>query len=222
MVRFNTFKKIHKGLRYLMFDTSIRAQQTDFMNEAECLALVHQIEEMLALFESHARNEDHYLLAPVTKFDHVISQVFEAEHEEDHQLGDDLKQSLLHWEQAQTSMKRFVAGEHLLHCLNEFIAFNVRHMNKEEDILNKVLWQHFTDDEIKLFEQEIIQNTPPEKMRLYAVWMVRALSNPEITTWLREVKQHAPPPVYEMLVNIIKQELPTRSTQLLAVPEYAL
>lgn len=222
MVRFNTFKKIHKGLRYLMFDTAIRAQQTDFMNETECLALVHQIEEMLMLFESHAHNEDHYLLAPVTKFDQAISQVFEAEHEEDHQLGVDLKQSLVHWEQAQTSIKRFVAGEHLLHCLNEFIAFNLRHMNKEEDILNKVLWLHFTDDEIKSFEQEIIKNTPPEKMRLYAVWMVRALNNQEITTWLREAKQHAPPPVYEMLVYLIIQELPARSTQLLAVPEYAL
>jgi len=59
-------------------------------------------------------------------------------------------------------------------------------------------------------------------MGRYALWMVRALNDVEINHWVNEVRQHAAPPVYNMLVNLIKQEHPHRCDTLLAIHEFAL
>lgn len=221
-MRYNTFNQIHKGLRFLMCNTAIRVQQTNFMNESETLPVIQQIEEMLTLFDSHAHNEDTYLLTPVMLHAPEVVASFEAEHQEDHKLGAQLQQAVYCWEEASSTDKKFEAGKHILYSLNDFIAFNLKHMNKEEDLLNKILWKYFSDADIKLFEQAIIRNTPPEKMGRYALWMVRALNEVEINHWVNEVRQHAAPPVYNMLVNLIKQEHPHRSETLLAIHEFAL
>lgn len=221
-MRYNTFNQIHKGLRFLMFDTAIRVQQNNFMNEAETLPVIQQLEEMLALFDSHAHNEDTYVLTPVMLHAPEVVAAFESEHQEDHKLATQLQQAVYCWEEAQSADKKLEAGKNILYSLNDFVAFNLKHMNKEEDILNKILWLHFTDADIKLFEQAIIRNTPPEKIARYALWMVRALNEAEIIRWVSEVKQHAAAPVYNMLAALIQQEHPQRCETLLAVHEYAL
>lgn len=43
----------------------------------------------------------------------------------------------------------------------------------------------------------------------YSIWMMRALSVSEITSWLREVKNNAPEFVFESLMQTAEQELNT-------------
>ena len=52
------------------------------------------------------------------------------------------------------------------------------------------------------------QSIPPETLQQYSTWMIRALSNNEISGWLKELKATAPDFIYEGLKNLAQKELP--------------
>lgn len=206
--RHNSFNQIHKGLRAQLYETALKIQQTD-MSQAEAAApVIEQIEEVLFLFESHAHGEDHYFNEPLEKTNPEVATLFEKEHVEDHRLANVLNSMIVSYKEAATPQARAEKGRHLFYAFNEFIAFNLYHMNKEEIELNAALWERYTDQEIKSIEQTLVQSIPPPKMMKYAKWMIRGINNSELIHWLDEVRRFAPPPVFEMLISIAKTELP--------------
>lgn len=206
--RYNTFNQVHKGLRALLYDTAMKLQQTDLSNSDKAISAIEQVRETLYLFESHANGEDYYFNEPLEKSKPEVAQLFQKEHEEDHRLGNVISHLLESWAQAETHDARREAGKLLFYSFNEFIAFNLYHMNKEEIELNAALWVQYSDDEIRAIEQTLVQNIPPAKMEAYGKWMIRGLNDVEIAKWLGEVRDLAPAPVFTLLDQIAKTELP--------------
>lgn len=205
-MRYNSFNKVHKALRAFLYDTALKLQQTDFTNKEAGENLLVQIEQLLLLFESHAHNEDHFFNEPLEEVNKEVAILFEKEHEEDHRLAIVLKKTIKDWRAASTINERSTAGGNLFYAFNEFIAFNLYHMNKEETLLNQVLWDAYTDDQIKTTEQQIVQQTSPEKMMMYALWMIRGINAKEMIHWMRELSVTAPKPMYHQVYAMAKQE----------------
>lgn len=206
--RYNSFNQIHKGLRALLYETAIKIQQTDMSQAEAAEPAILQIEEVLFLFESHAHGEDHYFNEPLEKTNPDVATLFEKEHVEDHRLANVLTNLIKDYRQSTTPLERAEKGKHLFYAFNEFIAFNLYHMNKEEIELNEALWERYSDTEIKSIEQTLVQSIPPQKMAQYAKWMIRGINDKELVHWLDEVRRFAPPPVFEMLIAIAEVELP--------------
>ncbi len=206
-MRYNSFNQVHKGLRALLYETALKIQQTDMSQAEAAEPVISQIEEVLFLFESHAHGEDHYFNEPLEKTNPEVAMLFEKEHVEDHRLANVLSSLIASYKQATTSPARAERGKHLFYAFNEFIAFNLYHMNKEEIELNAALWDRYSDSEIKSIEQTLVQNIPPQKMAQYAKWMIRGINDKELIHWLDEVRRFAPPPVFEMLLAIAEVEL---------------
>jgi len=207
MLRYNSFNQIHKGLRAQLYETALKIQQTDMSDAEAASPVLAQIEEVLFLFESHAHGEDHYFNEPLEKTNPEVATLFEKEHEEDHRLANVLSGLIASSREATTTEARFEKARLLFYAFNEFIAFNLYHMNKEEIELNAVLWDRYSDSEIKAIEQRLVQNVPPPKMMQYAKWMIRGINNKELIHWLDEVRRFAPPPVFEMMISIAEKEL---------------
>lgn len=214
--RYNSFNQIHKGLRAQLYETALKIQQTDMSQPEAAAPVIEQIEEVLFLFESHAHGEDHYFNEPLEKTNPEVALLFEKEHVEDHRLANVLSSLIASYKEATTAEARAEKGNHLFYAFNEFIAFNLYHMNKEEIELNATLWNRYTDQEIKGIEQILVQNTPPQKMMKYAKWMIRGINNKELIHWLEEVRAFAPAPVFEMFISIAETELPTVRYQFIA------
>lgn len=206
--RYNTFNQIHKGLRALLYDTAMKLQQADLSNSDTSGEVIEQVRETLFLFESHAHGEDHYFNEPLEKSNPEVASLFEKEHVEDHRLGNVIAHLIDSWSAADTSDAKREAGKHLFYAFNEFIAFNLYHMNKEEIELNAALWIQYTDQEIKSIEQTLVQNIPPAKMEVFGKWMMRGLNDIEIAKWMDEVKRFAPGAVFVLIDRIAKTELP--------------
>lgn len=205
-MRHNSFNQVHKGLRALLYHTALKIQQTDLTNATAGEVLMAQIEEVITLFESHAHNEDHFFNEPLEETNEEVAKLFENEHEEDHRLSVLLQKHMKAWRQADTKTERLLTGTKLFYAFNEFIAFNLYHMNKEETLLNQVLWDAYTDDQIKVTEQQIVQSTAPEKMMKYALWMIRGMNTPEMIYWMRELEKGAPAPVFQIVRAMAKDE----------------
>lgn len=205
--RYNVFNQIHKGLRYIMYDTSLKLQQADFttVNSGDTIA---QLELLLDIFDEHAHHEDTYVLPHIQQHAPHLVESFEKDHVTDHKLSADLREHITEWKNATDAAGKMTAGNHIFYAFNDFIAFNLYHMNREEHELLHTLWKHYTDAEIMAMQQQIIQSIPPQTMMTEATWMMRALNNAEITAWMGGVRATAPAPMYDGLQHIAISELP--------------
>ncbi len=207
MQRYNIFFPVHKGLRALLCETAQLLQQTTFTDPEEAAEAVETVKTVVRLFESHAHKEDNYVFAAIAAYEPSIVAAFEQEHEEDHALGESLQNWLTAFDYAVAPSARQTLGEDLTKAYIQFMVFNLRHMAKEEQVINPLLWRYYSDGELHAITEKILKNVPPHEMAFFSRWMVRGMNNAEILGWLRGVKNSAPQPVFESLLSIAEEEL---------------
>ncbi|HTH30204.1 MAG TPA: hemerythrin domain-containing protein [Lacibacter sp.] len=214
MKRYNIFNQVHKGLRALLYETIIKLQQTDFTNAEDADEAVQQVKVILDLFDEHAHTEDTFILPAIVEYEPSVVDLFAQEHVKDLQLSNNLNGLLQAFSLTISPDAKREIGAAISNALFEFMLFNLEHMKKEEDVLNKLLWRYYTDDVLHGFTMKIIANVPADKMPLYNKWMMRGLSNTEIIQWLKEVKNNAPEFVFHSYVDLALTELPEHRWQI--------
>lgn len=210
MQRYNSFNLIHKGLRALLYHTGLQLQQTDFTVEDETENAINRIKEVIMLFEGHAHKEDQFILLAIAAYEPSVVAAFEAEHVEDNQLGEQLNICIEKLEISQSLLEKIVAGRELSETFVSFMVFNLKHMAKEEDILNRILWRYYSDDEIKKIGTDIAKSVEPWIQDFYATWMLRGINDSEARTWIKAVERGMPELVFKTLLQKAEQELPAK------------
>lgn len=208
MNRYNIFYQVHKGLREMLYHTASRLQQTDFSNPIQAAAAIGQVNEVVDLFDKHAGTEDYMILPAIEQFEPSVTTLFAEEHIQDHALGEKIRSIVKGLTASEKAGDRDTWGAVLRPVFIEFMVFNLNHMAKEEDILNKLLWRYFSDEELQAITGKILAYLPPETLQRFSIWMIRGLSNNEICGWLTEVKTTAPEFLYNGLIDLAAQELP--------------
>lgn len=206
--RYNVFNNIHKGLRTMLFSIQIKWQQTDFTSP-EAAATITSLETVLYYYDEHANHEDKFILLNIVQQEPKIAAALEEDHIVDHELSRKLRNMLSQLKEASSNEAKEAAAAAVFYALNEFIAFNLYHMNKEETILLPLLWKHFSDADVLSMEQRIIASINPEVLIEESRWMMRSINNPEIAAWLGDVKKGAPDFVYSSFVQMASEELAT-------------
>jgi len=207
-MRYNIFNLIHKGLRAALYQTALQLQQTDFTVEDETEDALNKVREIVMLFDGHAQKEDLYVLPAIAEYEPSVVASFEDEHVEDLKLGAQLNICIDKVEASQDIIEKINSGRELSEAFVAFTVFNLKHMAKEEDILNKLLWRYYSDDEIKKINSEITKNVKPWIQDFYLTWMMRGINNSEATTWLKLIERNMPPVVFQSLLQKAEQELP--------------
>lgn len=207
MQRYNIFFPVHKGLRALLFETAQLLQQTNFTDVDEADDAVERVKTVVSLFESHASKEDNYVFAAISAYEPSVVASFEQEHEEDHALGESLQNWIKAFEYAIAPSAKQTIGDDLTKAYIQFMVFNLRHMAKEEQVINPILWRYYSDEELHGITQTILASIPPQEGAYFSRWMVRGLNNAEILGWLKGVKNAAPQPVFQSLLGIAEEEL---------------
>ncbi|MGZ5286675.1 MAG: hemerythrin domain-containing protein [Flavisolibacter sp.] len=208
MDRYNIFHLIHKGLRASLYHTSLQLQQTDFTVEDETEAALNRVKEIIMLFEGHAHKEDSFILPAIMPFEPSVAACFEDEHKKDEELGRQLNDAIVNLEKSNSPLEQLAAGRLLVEGFESFLVFNLQHMAKEEDVINKILWRYFQDQEIRLISSRISESIAPWMQDFYATWMLRGISNNEAATWLKAIEAGMPAVVFQSLLQKAEQELP--------------
>lgn len=205
--RYNVFNQIHKALRALFYDTAMCIQQTDF-DKPEAAKTIARVQHVLELLDDHSHHEDTLLFPQVMKYDRALAERFEKDHGEDHKLTEDLRARILEWNNTSDPAQKAAIGQDIFYAFNEFVAFNLYHMNREENELLQSLWANFTDEELMGIQMQIIASIKPEILMFEGEWMLRAMSNNEIIRWMTGVKMKAPAEQYLELVGTAQRVLP--------------
>jgi len=210
MQRYNMFYQVHKGLRQMLYNTAGNMLQTDFVNAKETAGLMEQISEVLDLFDGHAQTEDRFVLPSITAIEPSAANAFEEEHIEDHALSNRLRALLNMFHHAVSTEEKNEMGSAIRLAFTEFLVFNLKHMAKEEDILNKILWRYYSDDEIKKIGTDISKSVEPWIQDFYLTWMIRGINDSEARTWIKAVERGMPELVFKTLLQKAEQELPAK------------
>lgn len=215
MNRYNMFNQIHKALRSLLYDTALLLQQTDFMSRDDVKDVLLRIEQVIDVFDKHADTEDSLVLPALAPYEPAVVNVFEEEHDKDHELAQRLKELVFVFLHSEASETRRQTGVAINVAYTEFLIFNLNHMAKEEKVLNRLLWRYYSDEELQQLTQTILSKQSPESMAFAGKWMMRGLSNNEIIAWLKEVQKNAPPFVLQALTATAENELPVTRWKLI-------
>jgi hypothetical protein len=210
MKRYNIFYQVHKGLRVLLYETAIYLQQTDFTREEEIAEVNSRLSGVVHLFDKHAHTEDSLILPAIDAYEPSVADAFEGEHKEDIQLSLRLKSVLTALTDADNDYDRTELGISMNILFVEFVAFNLKHMAKEEMLLNKLLWRYYSDEELMQLTKKIVQEVKPEDIPKYNKWMLKGLNNSEIAGWLKNVKNNAPCEIFLGLMKQANEELDAR------------
>ena len=192
----------------MLLSTQIKWQQTDFTSP-EAAATITSLERVLYYYDEHANHEDKFILSNIVQEEPEIAAALEEDHIVDHELSRKLRNMLSQLKEASSDESKEAAADAVFYVLNEFIAFNLYHMNKEETVLLPLLWKHFSDAAILSMEQRIIASINPEVLIEESRWMMRSINNSEIGAWLDGVKKSAPEFVYHSFVQMASEELTT-------------
>jgi hypothetical protein len=191
----------------MLYETGLELQRCDFANEEEATSILQDIAGVVDMFEHHAYHEDNYIFSAIEQFEPSIVDTFEQEHVKDHELGEKLNSLLAMYPTLKTDDEKIYFGSAIRKNFVEFIAFNLEHMAKEEDIINNLLWRYFSDDEILALEHKIVASSSPEHVAIVMKWMLRGLSNQEIVKLLKEAEKNAPEHVFQRLFAAAENEI---------------
>lgn len=216
MNRYNIFNQIHKGLRVVLFETATLIQQSDFRSKAASAAAIVKLQQTLGYFDGHAEHEHGYIFPLINKVNPTLVAEFDSEHETDEMLARQMRELVSSWYNVEDGPLSWEIGRTILASFNEFIAFNLTHMNKEERVLNEVLWSYYSDHELMAVEQEIVASLPPELLFEESRFMMRGANDPELLGWLGGMKANAPAQVYELYLRMLDEEIAPARSQALA------
>jgi hypothetical protein len=207
MKRYNIFNQVHKGLKALLYETALLLQHTHFKDADAADSAIMHLEMVVELFELHAHTEDSKVFAPILQFDDKLVHAFEQEHQEDNALVQQLRGLCTAYVHAISTEEKNNIGSVICQSFERFMIFNLVHMAKEEDLMNKALWKRFTDKALMDLTQKIVADLSPTAMAQFSKWMMRGLNNVEIVNWLKEVKNTAPDFVFQSLMQIAATNL---------------
>ena len=208
MSRINVFNQIHKGLRAMLYDTALTLQQTHFADSDQSDAAVKKVRTTVEMINAHTAHEDHFIFPAIQAYEPSLVDVFTMEHLKNHSLSDKLVDSLVMHNHAVKSESKIETGQALIRAFQEFMVYNLEHMTNEETILNEILWRYYSDEEIEAISKRIVRSRRHDEEIVTTAWIMRGLSNTEISNWLKTVETTASWQVFAQLYSIAEKELP--------------
>jgi len=213
--RYNIFRRTHKGLRSMLFDAGAKLQQTDFTKSKQASAAVDAIKQSTRSFLYHLSKEDKIIYHSVVLYAPYIVAMIEQINLKDQALAESIDK-IIDQQKDQDTKKEMVAFGHQLQAVFfEFTAAVLQHMNKEETVINEILWSNYSDKQLIGMEVEMMKQASSSDSTWYTGKILKELSNREILIWVDIIKEHASPFMLKKLISTARIVLPIDRWQMI-------
>jgi hypothetical protein len=176
--RFDLFTGVHKGLRAALFETHALLARTDFGAIEDATLAARGVDRLLAFLEEHAAHEDAVVLPAVE----ALSPELFVALREDHARIDGLQRDLAALAARLAGAgqaERAALGRRLHDRLGLLLAEHLRHMAREEQDVQRLLWAHHDDAALRAIHGRILGRIPPARSADWIGLILPALSAPE-------------------------------------------
>ena len=213
--RYNIFKKTHKGLRSMLFDAGAKIQQTDFSRSKQANAAIDLIKQATRSFLYHLSKEDTIIFHSVVLYAPYIIAMIEQTNLKDQALAESIDKIIDQQKELDSKKEMIAFGYQLQAVFFEFTAAVLQHMNKEETVINEILWSNFTDRQLIGIEVEMMKQAASSDCTWYTGKILKELSNREILVWVDSIKEHATPFMLKKLISTARFVLPIDRWQMI-------
>jgi hypothetical protein len=204
--RMDMYGGIHKAIRALMADTLLAVGRMDAQDNLELAQTTERVLQLLDFCASHLKHENEFVHAAIEARAPGASERIAHEHEEHVQHIAALGRSVASLRGCAPE-HRAAGAQELYRELALFIAENFQHMHVEETAHNAVLWARYTDAELMEIHERLIASIPPAEMMMTARWLVPFLNPAERVGVLSGVRQTAPAPAFQAILDTVRPHL---------------
>ena len=196
----------HKGLRNALSQLCLLAGKTHYGSLVEIEKLQSVGKEVFHLLEDHTHTEDNYILAPLEE-----KIPGSTTHEsEDHLLITEQEQTLKNRLLALDGLQSEEEGHDFYLSLTEFYSRYLEHIAHEDRVTEKMMQDHFTDEELISHQVVIMQHMDFNTLLLWFKYIVPARRLEENSQVLQAFKANAPEQALEAVLNQLKEVLPAK------------
>jgi hypothetical protein len=204
--RYNIYTTIHKALRFSMCETLTALGRVDDRDEKALLLALEATERLLQHCRNHLAHEDQFIHPLLGKLCGGESFTTADDHAQ-HELEIDELQVQIDEIKTASVQQRALLVLHFYREFSLFVAENLIHMRNEEIDNNQVLWANFTDSQIQVIEQAIVDSIPPEENMETLLVMLPNITHRERVELLSGMQQGAPTEVFAFLLSQLKPKL---------------
>ena len=213
--RYNIFRRTHKGLRSMLFDAGAKIQQTDFTKSKQAIAAIEAIKQSTRSFLYHLNKEDKIIYHSVVLYAPYIVAMIEQTNLKDQTLAESIDKIIDQQKDQDTKKEMISFGHQLQAVFFEFTAAVLQHMNKEETVINEILWSNYSDRQLIEMEVEMMKQATSADSTWYTGKILKVLSNREILMWVDIIKEHASPYMLKKMISTARIVLPIDRWQMI-------
>lgn len=213
--RYNIYSKVHKNLRTRLLDTGLKIQTTDFSKPENAKRTLINLKEAIGSFEIHLK-EDAFIFHSIASAAPYIIAMFEKENTKNRQMSVAITKKTERFELLRTRTERINFGTDLQAVFFEFTASVLHNMNKEETIINELLWTNYTDNELAEMEEEIVKRLAPATAGFRAMEELNSMTNIEIIKWISQLFETATPLIAGKLMRMARSIIPPERWDLIS------
>ncbi len=214
--RFDIYAPIHKAFRMLMGETLTAVGRADAGDPASVAQVLGQVRTLLDFCAMHVQDENAFVHTAIRARAPEWQGETPADH--DHHLEEI---AALRAEadavEAAGPGGRTAAFTRLYRDLAVFVGENFRHMEVEERDNNAMLWKLYTDAELIAIHDALVASLPPQAVAEAMRLILLASTPAERAATLHMVRETAPEPVFDQMLEAIRPALTPLDRQKLAV-----
>ncbi|MBA2650874.1 MAG: hemerythrin domain-containing protein [Tatlockia sp.] len=191
-MRFDLYTTIHKAQREHLYKISMRIAKADFSDSIQASSIKKDVEKMIKHLKKHAENEDNFI-HPLFHVCKDKCDLLESQHTTIEALLEELKE-LINSDNL----------DQLYPLFNRLIAMYLTHTDLEETLQKEILWNHYSDEELKEVITKFLQSLSLEKTVEDMEFMLPCLSVTEVCKILMSM-QNAPMSLLQKVSLIVEK-----------------
>ena len=199
MTRVDVFTALHKGLRAELFRVIEGVGQTDFADPAGAARAAEALGSLFDLVEEHRRHEDEVILATVAYDSPELASDVRSEHARLGGEQSEIRRLTLRLASADTAV-RLALGRRIHERLVLAAAELLRHTVREEVEVNRLLWAHRGDAELRALVRGFWRSLPAERLARWLERVLPAANEEERASLLRGLCRDQRPELFEAAV----------------------
>jgi Hemerythrin HHE cation binding domain len=197
--RFPLYTSVHKGLRRALADTLVVVGQADAADNQSVAGAAAAVRALLALCRLHLHSENQFVHPAMEARRPGSARETAGDHVAHEAAFEELTSDVLAVERT-IGRDRAAAVAILYQRLALFVADNYAHMFEEETINQAVLWDAYSDDELRAIHSAILGSHTPEQTRAMLSEMLPAMAPAERAAMFAGARHTMPPDAFNGFV----------------------
>lgn len=194
--RFDIYSLPHKGIRAALAGALAGAGRLDWRDHEDTAHMVDTVRELATLCRVHLAIEERFI-HPAMEARRPGSAGDTADEHRRHLADiDRLEQCALELSHL-PALRREITARDLYRQLAHFTADNLRHMDREESVNARVLWETHDDAELVALHREIVGAQTPGERRIGLRWMLPHMTPAERATLLGSMRAQLPAEAFD-------------------------